>query len=214
VAASLVACGGDGATTPTDATQGADGADAATDWACDPVAQTGCGESENCTFTTASGDRPVCTAQGDLGYSEPCLGGSCERGICLSLNATEFLCYRFCSTPEDCSEVPSCLTLTGAPYGVCEIPGIYTPCDLLAQSCEQDKACHWVSGQESPICLPAGQGAIGSECAGNAARCRAGLACVNDRCEALCALDAAAPCGPGSACVTLYEPQGAGYCER
>lgn len=203
--------GGD-ATTAGDATTPGD---TATGTPCDAVAQTGCPPNQNCTYSQG-GTTPVCLTEGAVAYGESCgQDAACKRGICLSINGTAFLCYAYCNAAEDCSGDSACISLTGSPYEVCEIKDIYTHCNLLAQDCAEGEACHLVSGEDQPICLPAGTKDVAADCTGDANSCKKGTACVNSKCEAVCDLEASPdPCPTGQVCTSWYADQHAGYCLR
>ncbi|MCB9733487.1 MAG: hypothetical protein H6745_12855 [Deltaproteobacteria bacterium] len=203
--------------TGNDATTGdtGGGGDTATGTPCDAVAQTGCAANQNCTYSQG-GATPMCLAEGTVDYGDACgQDNGCKRGICLSVNATAFLCYAYCDTADDCDGGGACISLTGSPYKVCEITGIYTNCNLLTQDCPAEQACHLVSGQDAPICLPAGTKDVGADCTGDANSCKKGTACVNSKCETVCDTDASPdPCPTGQVCTSWYADQHAGYCLR
>ncbi len=181
---------------------------------CDPVYQTGCAATDNCTFVAAQ-TAPTCFPKGPVAPEGECTAENrCETGICLSINRTADLCYQFCYEDEDCEEGRSCLALSSTLYKVCKIPGIYETCDLLNQACTDDesvdRACYAVLGENSPICLPAGSIQPGATCT-NAAACQAGYACVNDACRAVCSLTGESSCGALATCREFAH--GAGFCE-
>ncbi len=224
----LAACGDGGSGTPTDQTDadtsttpdegGGDAADdtAATDdttpaTSCNAITQTGCEEGENCTYVGSGAKTAECVPEGEQPYGAECGGNDgCERGICLNLNDTKFLCYKFCKTDGHCEAGDSCLTLTDTPYKVCEIDDIYTTCDLLAQDCGGTKGCYRIAGQPEPVCLPAGNTAAGGACT-NASDCEAGTACVGNKCYPLCDTTAVEPCPNFVGCSQYYGQ--VGYCD-
>ena len=166
----------------------------------------------NCTFTSDSPDSPVCVQSGPVAYENSCSANmACAEGICLNLNATELLCYQFCQTPAHCDNGGDCISLTDSPYKVCSIDDIYDTCNLLAQDCGSGKACHLVSGQNEPVCLPEGSVPVDGDCSGNAAACAVGLVCINNRCKELCDKGESDPCGNFTPCANWY--QDAGYCD-
>lgn len=179
---------------------------------CDPILQSGCEAGQNCTYvgaeTTAS-----CVAAGPVPANAECSPEErCQRGVCMSINQTANRCYQVCAEDTDCGAGTAnvCLTLTGAPFEVCKIPGIYEECNLLTQDCaDAGKACYAVAGEDEPICLAEGMGAPGSECA-TAGACVKGHACVNDVCRPLCDPDLADACGDNATCNDFFDD--AGYC--
>jgi len=225
VGALLLACGDDSSSATPDGQDGADAlaevtADTSNDaipsdtagTPCDPVLQTGCGENQNCTYVAAA-TTPSCLASGPVPANNVCsTEDRCERGVCMSLNATADYCYQVCGADGDCGAGTAnlCLTLTGAAFKVCKIPGIYEACDLLTQGCsDPTKACYAVSGEPAPICLNQGTGLAGAECT-TAASCLKGHACVNDVCRAMCDLAVADSCGATATCRDFFE--NTGYC--
>jgi hypothetical protein len=181
---------------------------------CDPVYQTGCTATENCTYVAAE-TTPRCFPRGPVPPTEACTAENrCELGLCIAINRTADLCYQFCYGDEDCGEEGRCLGLSGAPYKVCRIPGIYEVCDLVEQGCTDDevaqRSCYAVLGEDTPICLPTGTVEAGATC-GTAGACREGYACVNNACRAVCDLTAETPCGELATCRDLAH--GAGFCE-
>lgn len=180
--------------------------------ACNHIAQSGCAEGENCTFTTGS-DTASCQPEGTLAYGAECGGGeSCERGICLNLNDTKYLCYQFCKIDAHCGD-SECLGLTDAPYSVCKEADIYDNCDLLAQDCEGGKGCYVISGEDQPVCLPAGSSTAGGSCADGPSDCAPGFTCINNVCYTLCNVADPQECeGTFAKCSSHYG--NAGYCEE
>jgi len=178
---------------------------------CDPIAQTGCKATENCTFV-GSATAPSCAAGGPVAASGECsTEARCATGVCMSVNQTANLCYQFCEDERDCGTDGTCLTLTNAPFKVCKIKGIYQSCDLLAQDCTPaTKACYAVSTEPTPICLPEGASTPGGAC-DHAGSCKKGYACVNDVCRSLCDPKTAASCGASATCRDFAFS--VGYCE-
>jgi len=179
---------------------------------CDPILQSGCAAGQNCTYVAAS-DTAECVEAGPVPPNQACsVENRCKTGVCMSLNATENRCYQICDEDTDCGAgtANACLTLTGAAFKVCKIPGIYDECDLLAQNCaDEGKACYAVAGEPEPICLAEGTGVPGSECT-TAAACTKGHACVSDVCRPICDPDIAGSCGANATCRDLFDD--AGYC--
>jgi len=228
VAAPSAACGDDaksspadtGDTTTTDVADAADVTDTRSDsdaretssTPCDPILQTGCEAGANCTFIGAE-TVATCVPAGPVPANNACSPEDrCQRGVCLSINQTGNRCYQVCGEDTDCGAgtANECITLSSTPYSVCKIPGLYTQCNLLTQNCtDVTKACYAVAGEAEPICLLAGTGATGSECA-SAGTCVKGQACVNSVCRALCDPDVAASCGATATCRDFFDD--AGYC--
>lgn len=219
--ASLTACGDDktGQTDTRDTVLVTDGVvlDTLNDSSggdCDPVYQTGCAATDNCTYVAAE-TTPRCYPKGPVAPTGACSAENrCELGLCLAINRTADLCYQFCYDDVDCGEDGRCLALSGAPYKVCRIPGIYETCDLVEQGCTDDetaqRSCYAVLGEDTPICLPTGTVEAGAACA-SAGACREGYACVNSACRAVCDLSAQSPCGDLATCRDLAH--GAGFCQ-
>lgn len=181
---------------------------------CDPVRQTGCAATDQCTYVAAE-TSPRCFPKGPVPPAGACTTDNrCETGICLAINRTADLCYQFCNEDQDCGTGGTCLTLSAGPFKVCRIPGIYETCGLLAQGCtdttDLDRACYAVLGEDTPICLPAGTGEPGASCS-TASACKEGYACVNSACRALCDTTATSPCGELASCRDFIH--GAGFCE-
>jgi hypothetical protein len=175
---------------------------------CDPVAQTGCKATENCTYLSAD-HAPRCVEEGAIAAGEACDSDNrCKRGVCLSLNDTAELCYQFCAASTDCGG-KMCLELTNAPYKLCEIDGIYQDCSLLAQDCTDNKACFSIKDHETGICLPPGTTETGGACT-TADACKKGDICINDACHTICDPKLTAPCGETAQCNTYKD---AGYCQ-
>lgn len=179
---------------------------------CNPILQSGCAADQNCTYVAAA-TTASCVESGPVPANGPCsVENRCRTGVCMSLNATDNFCYQVCDKDTDCGAGTAnlCLTLNGAPFKVCKIPGIYDECDLLAQNCaDEDKACYAVAGEPEPICLTEGTGAPGSEC-DTAAACTKGHACVSQVCRPICDPDVAGSCGENATCRDLFDD--AGYC--
>lgn len=196
----------------TDTSSGPDLADSG-GTGCNPVAQTGCADNQNCTFV-ANETEPTCQAEGPVAAEQSCSSENrCERGVCLNLNQTESLCYAFCAVDADCpgSAAGSCLTLTNASFKICKIAGIYDNCDLLTQNCEDEtKSCYAVANEDQPICLTTGTKALAAAC-DRASDCVEGLACVNDVCRTICDPTVADVCGETFVCNAFFA--NAGYCE-
>jgi hypothetical protein len=164
---------------------------------CNPIKDEGCSEGQTCSYNPDS-DTPLCVVKGVLAATAGCGGGlgSCDHGICLSLNDTGNLCYEFCKIKEHCPTDSDCLELTGSPYKVCKIAGIYKTCELMGDAaCGAGKGCYSTSDEPDPICLPEGEAGDGEACGSVANGCKAGLACVNTACARLCDKSQAKPCG-------------------
>lgn len=177
-----------------------DAADSDTDAAavaCNPITDEGCTAGQTCSYNPGS-TKPLCVGKGVLVATAACGDdlGSCDHGICLSLNDTGNLCYEFCKINAHCPTDSECLELTGSAYKVCKISGIYKNCELMGDAaCGAGKACYATSDEPEPICLPVGDAADGESCGDVANGCAAGLACVNTACTRLCDKAAAKPCG-------------------
>ncbi len=226
LALTLAACGddsdgnrADGTSETSDATQEAsdtrdtrDAEASETRVPCDPVLQTGCDAGQNCTYIGAETDA-YCIAAGEVPANFECDNvGDCQRGVCMSINQTGSRCYQLCGADTDCGAgtANECLDLDATPFKVCKIPGLYEQCNLLTQNCaDPAKACYRVNGEEEPICLRAGEGALGSEC-NSAAACINGNLRVNDVCRAICDPDAPNACGATATCRNYFDD--AGYC--
>ena len=172
-----------------------------------------CVAGENCTFVGQDDEEAECIPSGSKAYGEACGGTQeCLFGICLQISGTEARCYKFCKTKGHCSSGVQCLDLTDAPYKVCEISGLYTSCNLLADNCtEAGKACY-LHGNEGPVCLPAGSEDTGGVCE-TSTDCAPGNMCINLRCVAVCNANDPEPCGdPFTPCVPQYGA--AGYCDK
>ena len=177
---------------------------------CNAITQTGCEATENCTYT-ASDDKPTCLPEGEAAYGEACDKIGCKRGICLSINGTDTVCYKFCKTSGHCDAGVKCQELTDAPYKVCEVSEVYDKCDLLAQNCPDGKACY-LAGQPTPVCLPAGSKPAGESCQGSG-ECVPSTICYADRCLRICDRSLPEPCGdPFTPCSSLYG--NVGYCDE
>lgn len=195
-------------TTGTDATSTSDADTAGAE--CDPVAQTGCAAAMNCSYSNGV---PRCFDEGAVAYEAPCdQENPCERGACLSINETAQLCYRYCDPDANtCPDDARCIALSSSPFGVCEIEGIYTECDLLSQACDAGKACYSVLDRETPICLPEGDTATGQPCT-SASACVGGDVCLNQECHRIC--DPEADPDPCGALGTCQARDGfAGFCQ-
>lgn len=182
--------------------------DADADGPCDPIRQLGCGPDENCTFLGAF-DEPQCEPSGPAGEGEPCSGQTpCAVGLCAQLSAgLPFVCFGFCATVADC-DGETCLDV-GQSFGLCQIPGLYAPCDLLTGTpCVAGQGCYLATGEEEPVCLPAGTATVAQAC-DNANDCNVGLACVLDACRQLCTVGGD-DCGDEETCEAYLGA--AGWC--
>lgn len=182
---------------------------------CNPVSDTGCPDDETCTWVPSAAD-PVCVRRGPVPLEGVCsTTAGCERGVCLSLNASVERCYATCELDTDCGDRGTCLTLTASPFNVCRIGGVYDVCDLLEQDCaprrDTDRGCYVVPNEATPVCLPAGKLDADAECEGPTA-CRSGYACVDDVCVPWCDADTANTCGALFQCRPYAY--GAGVCEQ
>ncbi len=176
---------------------------------CDPIRQTGCAADENCTFFGEL-DAPECAPSGPSGEGEPCSADvSCAQGLCAQLSADlPWVCFAFCGTDSDCDEV-TCLDV-GQSFGLCQIPGLYAPCDLLTgEPCVGGQGCYLATGEDEPVCLPAGTATVAQGC-DNANDCNVGLACVFGTCRQLCEMGEDG-CADGESCTTYLDD--AGWCE-
>jgi hypothetical protein len=180
--------------------------------ACAPFAATpDCPAGQTCTWV---GDvpAPICAPAGDAAPGEACGESSlCAEGVCLALNDEPSRCFSLCRDAADCGE-EACLTLEGASFRVCGLPDLYPACDLLAPACAEGRGCFIVQGEEAPVCVPAGEVAVGAACE-FANSCLAGDACVNGSCRDLCdPAGAALPaCPDATSCVAIPDTN-AGYC--
>mgnify|MGYP002039445484 CR=1 FL=1 len=172
-----------------------------------------CDPGLNCTFQSSDDDQATCVDSGLKGYGADCAGTSdCEFGICISLNDTDSKCYKFCKTPKHCPEDSQCLELQDSKYRVCEISGLYTSCNLLADDCEETGKSCYLHGDEGPVCLPAGTSGLKEDCE-SAADCAPGHTCINLNCLRLCNQNEPSPCGDAfTPCAGYYGV--AGYCDE
>lgn len=206
--------GGDGGSGDTGADTGGDtgGGGSGEPITCDLATQDPCTADQHCSYDGEGAT--VCFVRGEVAYGEPCSElEPCEEGVCLSVNGTTSLCYRFCADELACPGDADCLELGGVPFQVCEIQGIYEACDLLEQNCAADgAACYSVASEATPVCVPAGAAEAGQGCT-DANDCLGGLVCVASVCQQLCDTSAAsAECGADAICAAYYEADGAGYC--
>lgn len=199
----VAACGDDGSTGPALP----DGVTA-----CAPFAETpGCPSGQTCTWV-GEVPAPICAPAGDAGLGDPCGEQTlCAEGVCLGLNGDAPRCFDLCRDAADCGG-ESCLTLEGAPFLICEQPGLYPACDLLASTCAEGRGCFMVADEATPVCIPAGETPAGDACP-YANSCLAGDACINGTCRDLCdPAGAALPaCPDGASCKPIAETN-AGYC--
>lgn len=169
---------------------------------CDPVAQTGCHPTEQCTYVAAN-RTPSCFAKGSVPVGEACSQSErCELGVCISVNSTEAHCFKICNQDSDCPGTP-CQDTTFGAYRICENRKVYTSCDLLGDPCDSEdgveRGCYAVLEYDTAVCLPAGLAQEGQSC-GAANECAAGLACRFDVCRQLCDLDGQDSCPAGQSC--------------
>jgi hypothetical protein len=124
---------------------------------CDPVAQTGCGDGEKCSWEVLSEDPPAgrsaCVADGNVDVGGPCLrampGGTDEcRGASHCINGT---CTAICSRdPDSCAAGTQCTLFEN--FFDDQVDNTTTPptplvgacmpiCDPVMQTCPADQAC-------------------------------------------------------------------------
>jgi hypothetical protein len=180
--------------------------------ACAPFAETSdCPAGETCTWV---GDvpAPICAPAGDAAIGEACGDQTlCAEGVCLALNGSASRCFALCRDAADCG-AEGCLDLDGAAFRICDQPGLNPACDLLAPTCAAGSGCFIVAGEETPVCVPAGDVAPGGACE-YANSCLVGDACINGSCRDLCdPAGAALPaCADGATCTAIPETN-AGFC--
>lgn len=188
--------GGAGGTGGAGGSGGAGGAPVCTPPAasgeCDPVAQCGCAEGQNCIFTGAVDGQTVCTPAGSKPAFRACdNNGDCQAGSgCVS-----GVCKPFCATDAECT----------ATQGVCgqlyvNQGGTQTPinhakscsarCDLRNPQavCGNDPgvSCDYLADGH-PDCI----GGFGTktgrgDCVGNPRNCAPGYACLGGDCLRWC----------------------------
>ena len=128
---------------------------------CDPVANTGCGSGEKCTFIATSQDpfegHTGCAPDGTVALGDPCatdggtgvddcLGGTfCQGGTCQEVCTV---------TPDSCPTDYHCSHTAGIfddNIGTCD-----TMCDLYAQDCDGGETCYMLLGQTDypRVCSP------------------------------------------------------------
>ena len=197
--------------------------------ACDPVAQTGCGDNRKCTIDGGGAGlfQPACknTPSPAVAHGEACVrpGGipgedNCATGLfctpwgLASGDPTPRWCRELCVSDADCPSGDRCHAFLGANPGdgVC-VPG----CDPLAvEQCPTNAQC---IGERAATdrtaafgCTPIGTSAEGEACSSRAGNCAAGLMCATtasdgiERCRALC--DDTHACTGGKACIVLPNP--------
>jgi hypothetical protein len=201
-------------TEPGDTTTGSDGSghigpDAVSFVRCEPFGQDVCGEGETCSYLGNDAEA-VCVPSGPVETGELCAPGArCAEGVCMALNGTDARCFDFCRDTNDCGG-DICIALSNAAFSVCRVDGLYPPCTLLAQDCDEGLGCYAVRNEPAPVCLEAGEAAAGETCE-FADSCVRGAACVNGTCRDLCDPAAEASCEPGFLCTTINDTD-VGYC--
>lgn len=204
----------------------------ATARACDPVAQTGCGEGKKCSidgggaglFQPACKNTPspaaahgdACSRPGGIPGEDTCATGLfCTPWGLASGDPTPRWCRELCVSDADCPSGDRCHAFLGANPGdgVC-VPG----CDPFAtEQCPANAHC---IGERAATdrtaafgCTPIGTSAEGETCSSRAANCAAGLMCATstsdgvERCRKLC--DTTHTCEGDKTCVTLPNPPSA-----
>jgi len=176
---------------------------------CDPFGAAVCATNEHCTYFGNNAES-VCAPSGAITTGDFCgQTNRCQEGICLALNGTSPRCFDFCRDGNDCGD-NACLAINDAKFSVCRVAGIYPTCELLAQNCDENKACYAVLGEPDPVCLKAGTVVAGEAC-NYADSCEKGAACVNSTCRTLCDPAAMGACGAGMVCTTINDTA-IGFC--
>ena len=177
---------------------------------CNYILNEGCAADEKCSFPTSGAKKAECTPAGEKAIGEECSGiGDCKEGICISLNDTGNLCYKFCKTMAHC-DMDECLDLKDSPYKVCELDVDYETCDMLAQDCTKAGQGCYVT-DDGAVCLPSGTAGIDDECE-SVSDCAPGGVCINKRCKKVCDKTENDPCGNFKPCANYYG--NAGYCDE
>lgn len=180
---------------------------------CNPVAQTGCTDDENCIYN--DNNELECVIKGTVPYGGDCGGvDSCEYGQCANLNGTGSKCYQYCKLNADCA-TKNCLKIDGVPWRVCSLPpDAFETCNLLQQDCKSaQNGCYYTGLTTEPICLNAGTAKQLENCS-NPGDCAKGFACLNGKCYQLCDKEGGDPkCeNPEDQCGNYYGKQNAGLC--
>jgi len=185
---------------------------------CDPYTDANCQEGMNCIF--GANDKPVCMVAGEtLAGNECSMQGNCMDGVCMGLEGVEGqYCYKYCKSANDCAWGSKCLEIVGHQWKICSLASDqFETCNLLTQNCKKPTdGCYWSDSTiNDPICMPAGQGEAGDDCA-NANDCKKGYDCIaNKECRKLCNLQEGYEPSCDSTfvgCSKHYPMQQAGYC--
>lgn len=196
--------GTDAAQGPPGEDAGFAGADVGIAWACDPIADTGCGGGQRCGL---SGGIPTCIASGAGAEGAACATEtscgphlSCQGGRCVRF------CYDdgndgACGSDRYCGA--SAVAGSSPPSGIAFCSDA---CDPLAQvsTCPTGSHCAIdvaAGNREFRWCAPDGTGAEGATCIGQAG-CNAGLECVygSTSCRAFCDPSEPMPCAGSHHC--------------
>jgi len=210
--------GGTGGTTSggTTGTVGVDaGAPDLSPATCDPVAQTGCPETQKCQGDGTCADLPPrALGLGILcGASEtpPVMGDDCSGGeLCVPMGGWD-LCKQPCSATVSCVQPtyvgglpPYCAYVTGQSYGACTVS-----CDPVGatKGCGAGLVCYAQrtgAGDIVTDCLPPGSGTAGATCVNQYPDCGPGMLCLNMRCTPICHPAKSGECATGT-CITLPD---------
>ncbi len=144
-------------------------------------------------------ERGLWCKPGDSGIGR-CVSSECDPGVTDLCSATE-VCVAFATDVGGC--LPYC------EYGY----ATNTYHDGCADNATADRACQPLGLNQAPVCLPAGDLALGAiGCDAIDARCTAGFICVDLVCRRLCAANQREPCGVGESCVSLAGRADVAYC--
>lgn len=206
----MATSGGDLATTPADQGGTADlagvvedlatpGKDAAAPGPCNVVTQTGCADTQKCTYSdpTAGTVMTVCTADGQELAGQPCNDGT--NGDCLGANlctvedstANLNICRSWCDADNDCSGLATVgpdnrayceLPLTGYPSKLCTqpcnpVPGAGPTGCATGLGCVYFSVVRATATLEATHCTKVGAKTATMGCA-DSSECQSGLICV------------------------------------
>ena len=167
---------------------------------CNVVTNAGCTAEQNCTLISSNPPAIGCAPKGDVPIGGDCSEALCEKGTCLSTDASgqSGQCFSFCEQASDCPDGRPCnVGLQGSDYTFCgDIP---VSCSVFAQDCPAGKGCYIIAQDGTTDCATNNGKAAGESCE-YLNDCAAGMMCAGNpgKCMKFCNTDGSLACTAGT----------------
>jgi hypothetical protein len=135
-----------------------------------------------------------CSRSSDCAADLDCVGSSSSAtGIC-----RRYCCDGTCLGTNTFCDIEAVIS-TGTLIPVCADGG---PCKLLGNNCPENQYCTVVNSETGQTaCVAPGAESAGADC--TRGKCGENLACIDDKCKALCSLSDPSACPGGETCMPL-----------